>query len=741
MSVSLNNLQNSIYSAWSASHPTGPAITAGDGWVVDIYPDDCTVIISQNSKYYQVSYTQDANGVITFGADFKEVAKKESWEAVTKSAYLQKVVEAIKSGKRNSAADVARLEKIQALVAELLQEENAEADAEAGGNMMSLDDTMIYQGDALKAVGETDGDLKVGGYLVRFTAKGDYDISESKDRFSPDTDFDFEFPGKSTAYFNHGIDKTLKKRRLDAMTLTKDDVGVWAEGILHQRDEYEKTLAELAKAGKLGLSSGVPGHLVDRQPEGKGNLITSWPLGKDASYTHTPAEPRNMVMPLKSLLTAPVAAAAAEPTKSKSVVNEVNMTEEELQALLVKTASEAATKAAAVAVEEFKKAQPATVKAGVAADPATVSTHEMPYKSISGRTPEAKATQIAALGEQLLDIHNAQKGKGWSPKLLALKDELKATGMNEFISSEGGFALQPDFTDGLLDKMYNPPGTGTVIADVTRQPVSGNGFRAMAVDETSRVSSRRGGFLGYWIGEGLAPTVTKASFRRVGTDLEKIGILTALTNELMGDAPALGAWVMREAPTELRFQLEDKVFNGTGAGVPTGILNANALITVTKESGQASATIVTENITKMWARMPAYLMAGAKWYINQEILPQLVTLSIAVGVGGQVVPAAIYTMPSPQYPFGQLFGRPVQPIEYCAALGTLGDIVLANMAEYFVIDNGGIQSASSMHVYFTTDELGLRFIYRVNGFPWWASTMTPYKGTNTLSPFITLAAR
>jgi HK97 family phage major capsid protein len=94
-----------------------------------------------------------------------------------------------------------------------------------------------------------------------------------------------------------------------------------------------------------------------------------------------------------------------------------------------------------------------------------------------------------------------------------------------------------------------------------------------------------------------------------------------------------------------------------------------------------------------------------------------------------------------QAPFGRLMGRPVQPVEYCSALGTLGDLILANMGEYFVIDNGGIQSASSIHVSFTTDETALRFIYRVNGFPWWTNTMTPFKGSNALSPYVTLAAR
>jgi len=644
----------------------------------------------------------------------------------------------VKKGAQHSAATMDKFKQIQSIIEELIGDVQAEETSE--GDMMgkSLDDTAIQFGESVKALSTTDGKTKVGGYLVRFTPKGDYDVSEAHDRFDKSTDFDFEFPGTSTSYFNHGISKAMKKRRLSPVTLTKDDAGVFLEGLLDERDDYEHALAELARAGKLGLSSGVPSHLVEREGEGKGNLITMWPLGKDASYTHTPAEPRNVVMPLKSLLPAPVAASAAEPFKSTPVSSEVNMTDEE-KAQLAKAleAAEAATKA----VEEMKKSLPANVKAG-AVEPAQVrDPNDHPYKSIPGITPQAKVSQNQALGRQLLDIRRAQKGQGFSPELKALEGEFKAQGMSEFIDSDGGFALQPDFTDSLLSKVYNPPGGGSIISDVTSQPVSGNGFRALAVDETTRVSSRRGGFIGYWIAEGVSYTGSRPKLRKVGTDLEKVIALTWLTDELVADAPSLGAFVNREGPNEIRFQVEDKVVNGTGAGVPQGVLNAKCLVTVAKEAGQASSTFVTENVLKMWARMPAYLMSGAKWYVNQELLPTLDTLSIAVGVGGQVVPTSIYGQPTAAAPFGTLKGRPVQPVEYCAALGTLGDVILANMGEYYVIDNGGIQSASSIHVSFTTDETALRFTYRVNGFPWWNDTMTPYKGANALSPFVTLAAR
>ncbi len=52
-----------------------------------------------------------------------------------------------------------------------------------------------------------------------------------------------------------------------------------------------------------------------------------------------------------------------------------------------------------------------------------------------------------------------------------------------------------------------------------------------------------------------------------------------------------------------------------------------------------------------------------------------------------------------------------------------------------------IEEASSIHVEFLADQMVLRFIYRVNGQPAWSQPLIPFKGANTLSPFLTLATR
>ena len=67
--------------------------------------------------------------------------------------------------------------------------------------------------------------------------------------------------------------------------------------------------------------------------------------------------------------------------------------------------------------------------------------------------------------------------------------------------------------------------------------------------------------------------------------------------------------------------------------------------------------------------------------------------------------------------------------------------MLLDLGAYAIGTRGGIDSASSMHLRFDFNETALRFLFETDGQPWLASAITPFKGTNTLSPFVTLATR
>jgi HK97 family phage major capsid protein len=86
-------------------------------------------------------------------------------------------------------------------------------------------------------------------------------------------------------------------------------------------------------------------------------------------------------------------------------------------------------------------------------------------------------------------------------------------------------------------------------------------------------------------------------------------------------------------------------------------------------------------------------------------------------------------------------GRPVIAAEYMDTVGDQGDIMLADLSEYQMIEKGGVQAASSIHVNFLNDETVFRFVYRVDGQPKWNSPLTPKNSALTQSPFIVLDAR
>jgi len=316
--------------------------------------------------------------------------------------------------------------------------------------------------------------------------------------------------------------------------------------------------------------------------------------------------------------------------------------------------------------------------------------------------------------------------------------ELRAAlGNEEGVPSEGGFLISPQHSSELLKRTFT---TGKLASKTKRIPIGAdkNSLSYPMVDESSRADgSRQGGVRGYWSSEAEAMTSSKTKFKAGRLDLDKITVLTYATDELLQDATALEAWYSDAVPDEIGFKIDDALLNGTGAGQPLGILNSNALVSVAKESGQDAATILAENIEKMYAR--ALDPAKCEWYINQACWTQIFQLHHAIGTGG--VPLFVPGGGLSQAPYDTLFGRPIVPLEQCQALGTKGDIYFADFSKYLVIDKGSTEHASSIHVQFTTNETAFRWIYRANGQPLRNSALTPFKGADTLSDYIALSNR
>lgn len=242
---------------------------------------------------------------------------------------------------------------------------------------------MITFGDAVKVLSRAENSIKIGGYLVRFGSNKEPDVSDTHDYFTAETDFGLGRGEKKKVpvYFNHTLPIQSKDGRtiiIDAQVgdaeISIDNVGVLAEAILYNRKRYEQEIARNYK--NLSWSSGVPGHLITREPNKDGtNRVARWIIA-EASVTPTPAEYRaeNRLVSIKSLLEQPEAQHSAAETnlkgnKMSDEKEKVGLTPEEVQKQIdaALAARDAKEQEAAKAAADFEAAVKAKVDEKVAA--------------------------------------------------------------------------------------------------------------------------------------------------------------------------------------------------------------------------------------------------------------------------------------------------------------------------------------------------------------------------------------
>lgn len=310
---------------------------------------------------------------------------------------------------------------------------------------------------------------------------------------------------------------------------------------------------------------------------------------------------------------------------------------------------------------------------------------------------------------------------------------MRSTGLEGATPSLGGFLID----SGISAQLMSGVEAKSVLYPKTRKialQANSNAIKIPGVDETSRASTRWGGILAYWENEGASITASKPKFRNIELALNKLTALVYVTDEILEDANVLADVVVAGYTQEMGFRVDDAILNGTGAGQPLGILNGPSLVSVT---GYTAATVAAQDVTNMFARLVPSSHGNAEWYANVNTLPTMLRMSL-----GNNNYAPLW-MPDQQLynrPRLTLLGKPVNFVEQCASVGTVGDLLLLDLSQYVTISKG-LKTATSIHVQFTTDETAFRFIWRIDGQPGWHSAVTPYKGSDTISPFVALATR
>ena len=305
---------------------------------------------------------------------------------------------------------------------------------------------------------------------------------------------------------------------------------------------------------------------------------------------------------------------------------------------------------------------------------------------------------------------------------------------NESSGGDGGFAVPPEYSREIWNLSLMED---SLIPMTDNTPINGNSM-VFPQDETTPWGTD--GVRAYWAAEASAATQTKVKMGVASLRLNKLMALMPITDELTEDASALGAYLLDKGATSIRWKANEAIFQGTGAGQPQGLMNSAAMVEVAKESGQAASTLDPKNLAKMIARLPPGSYGKSVWVIGPDSLPALFTLSLGnypiyLPQGGGV-PALQGS------PYGSLLGRPVMVSQHAEAFSSAGDVQLHDLSYYRTITKaGGIETATSMHLFFDAGATAFRVTFRMDGAPKLKAAISQAKGANTLSPFVRLGAR
>jgi HK97 family phage major capsid protein len=297
----------------------------------------------------------------------------------------------------------------------------------------------------------------------------------------------------------------------------------------------------------------------------------------------------------------------------------------------------------------------------------------------------------------------------------------------------GGGFLVPEVLRSELQRIALENSVVRSRARVIPMETSRVGFPA--VDSTSNVSSVYGGIIGYWTEEGAQLTESEPKFSQIYLDAKKLTTYSLVNNELLTDSGAsFEAFANQAFPEAMAFYEDVAFLSGNGVGQPKGVYNSSAVVSVDRGTDN---TVVYADIVNMYSRMLPGSLGRAVWVVSPDVFPQLATM---VQAGGNASAYGLDSSVANALPLS-LFGRPVIISEKAPKLGSTADVSFLDFGFYLIGDRMAMTATSSPHYKFQTDQTAFKIVSRVDGRAWLQSAITPQNGsTNTLSPFVTLAA-
>jgi HK97 family phage major capsid protein len=342
-------------------------------------------------------------------------------------------------------------------------------------------------------------------------------------------------------------------------------------------------------------------------------------------------------------------------------------------------------------------------------------------------------SQKSAAADKLEKVYHSAQGK-WSS---AVDAHFKAA-LGESSGATGGYIVPPDFYQQLLaiaaeestfrpNAFVMPMNSATLhfpYLDISTAQAAGN-------------SPFFGGVIANWTSEAQTRTEVEPKFKMMELKAQELSGYSVSSNILLQDAAfGLEKFLFTLFGKACAWYEEYAFLQGNGVGKPMGLLNAGATVTALTGGRTAANHLRYADIATMLSLLLPASFGRAHWWISPSVIPDL--LQLQDGASRAIFISIDQGAVKP--PIWKLLNMPVHVTEKLPALGTAGDIILADPSLYVIGDRMMLEVAASEHVNFLANQMTWRFVQRVDGRPWLENAITLQDGTTKVSPFVVLHA-
>ena len=239
------------------------------------------------------------------------------------------------------------------------------------------------------------------------------------------------------------------------------------------------------------------------------------------------------------------------------------------------------------------------------------------------------------------------------------------------------------------------------------------------IQDTTHATTLLGGISISWTNEGSALSESNPAFGSIALRAKQATGLCYTSVEWLDDSIVPPEDLLIQAFGQaIAYELDEDYFQGDGVNQPLGILNSNAVISVSR----AGTNLAWGDLVNMNKRLLCRGERDAIWVMNSDTQSRVYGTSPGNGFCSN----------------DRILRKDYEFTDKLPHWGVTGDVLLAYLKTYLIADRDMIVMASDSYR-FANDEIAWKFIYRGDGVPIVNSVLTTRYSSNTKSPYIVLS--